>query len=1067
MKRMTKAKAARQKSAANGQSMDNSMEVINPTNGHPNTLVADGEGSPLEEVVSADESAHPTVDKSENGTSTNQEEGTAADGPVPAPGLPPVGDEDDVPWYTSDPKGDTTNGAQDLNTTPLLDSAGSPSDDVLGQANGRQGRKSGNVGTFRKRLLKDHLGIDLSGDGEHLPEVQGEKALTDVAVETPLSDTEETPASSEIEDLQPIPITHREATYEDMEHMLGGDESESFAASPNGQGETDHGHEDEDEDETEDEDDHSDPSGDGTDGETPQGPEDLQRDDTIPFPLPEAFKETGIRGLPIHVTGGQNMDEVIQAILLREHDQYEVPLDLIDFYSKNRKLYKPGTLEELAANIAKVGLINEIIIRPMPNGRFELVAGERRVRATRLAGLTKIRSKIYELSDNEARQIRVSENTQREDLHPMEEAFAMGEMLEDFPAVELIAKQLGKTVPYVQNRLKLLSLVGEAQEMVLADLITIREAQELAAFEDAIQHSFITTNFKNWREKGKKGYFDFSYAIKRLKGSLKNPPFDPEDVTLNPKMGACSGCQYNSACQQYLFAEVATDPQCNNLTCYNAKTTQQLVKNMTSAVIEHKPMAIVSDMELTDDQKALIKDIPGTEGLSFFQERMVRKVFEPSLPLEENYTDEKGKLDKKRFTEKMADYKEAVAYQEAAIKNRKIMRALFIHRNGAVDPYMFTQDSKASLNGQSGKVALVQEDIKNGIATTEQILGELSRIRQIEESAKEDDQREINENIFSSLQEKINSVDNVVAAMPLDTTIDRWVSFNALDEDQQEEIIQRIFPETWERISPTDKVAVLENLSEDQVALLKRMALLRLSDYSDSDDQVTGLLVSRLSEQMGVDIPSIQKIVDDNAKDRIQKFQRNEAELIKKANKKKKKRKAEDDAMVPPAAPETATSGQLEESSAGMVSGNDKKTGKKDRKRKKAGDTPASIETPEVVPAPGPLEAPDNSSSPAPDEVAQPQDSPLVDTNESLGQTEATTEYPQGESELEKLLDDEPEGEPTTLSPLSSEELGHAQPTNGLSGTIKEDPTGESDEGLKQAAHGFVNEGETPESIHD
>ncbi len=378
---------------------------------------------------------------------------------------------------------------------------------------------------------------------------------------------------------------------------------------------------------------------------------------------------------PIQVYPGQNIDDVIGAILQRDYIGRRVSLDLIDFYPRNRKQFKPGTLEELAANIRKVDVINAIILRPMAEGRFEVVAGERRVRASRIAGLADIPSRIYELSDAEARQIRVSENAHREDLHPMEEAIAIGEMLEDYPTVELIAGRLGKTVAFIQNRVKLLSLVPEAQEILLADVIGVRDAQELAAFEDADQHAFLDRYLDGWKEKEIKSFPDFKSAINNLKCSLKNPPFDPEDTTLNPSMGACSGCQFNSGCEQFLFAELATDPVCRKAACYEDKTSKQLVKDMTEAVGKHKPMAIATVNVLTEDQKALIKEIPGTEGLPFYLEKMVHEVRKPKMPQKDKFKDTKGKFNKRAFDEKMADYKEALGYQESALKNRKISLA--------------------------------------------------------------------------------------------------------------------------------------------------------------------------------------------------------------------------------------------------------------------------------------------------------------------------------------------------------------------------------------------------------
>ena len=110
----------------------------------------------------------------------------------------------------------------------------------------------------------------------------------------------------------------------------------------------------------------------------------------------------------------------------------------------------------------------------MPDSRYQMVSGERRGRASRIAGKTDIPAKIYEMTDAEARMVRISENGHREDYHPMEEALNIGEMKQEFPTPELIATQLGKPPAYIRGRIKLLSLVPEAQEIFLADSIKIR-----------------------------------------------------------------------------------------------------------------------------------------------------------------------------------------------------------------------------------------------------------------------------------------------------------------------------------------------------------------------------------------------------------------------------------------------------------------------------------------------------------------------------------------------------------------------------------------------------------------
>jgi len=588
----------------------------------------------------------------------------------------------------------------------------------------------------------------------------------------------------------------------------------------------------------------------------------------------------------IEISEGKKIDEVVNAILQRPYIACRVPLDLIDFYSGNRKLFRKQPLEELAANIALVGVINDVTLRTMPDGRYQMVSGERRGRASRIAGEIDIPSKIYEMTDAEARLVRISENGHREDYHPMEEALNIGEMKEEFSTPELIATQLGKTPAYVRGRMKLLSLVPEAQEIFLADSIKIKDAQDLAAFEPGVQEDFIKTHLSGW-EKGKK-FPDLKYSLDRLKSSLKTPPFDMKDPDLNPEMGICALCDKNSGCQKSLFVELAEDPVCLNPSCYQLKTERQLIKNVTQAVAKHKPMAIVSTMPLTDRQKTLIKEISGTEGLEFVLENEVFEVKKPHQPKQDQFKSSSNKPNKNAFLDASRDYKEAITYLESAIRNRKVFRSILIQRNGKVDAYMFTRDSKASPNGQSGKVGLIQEDIKAGNVTTKQLTDELSRIRTNERQSSLKDASEVSESIHGAVSARLETKDAPVPRTAIDTAIQRWMLFERLGYTDQEELGEKLFAKDWEKLSPDAFVKGLLELTEDQMAAISRLVFLSISETKKPANSGS-YLTQLLAEAIGVDVTKIQKDKALKIEERQKKFKKTESDLQKRINKKNKK----------------------------------------------------------------------------------------------------------------------------------------------------------------------------------
>jgi ParB family chromosome partitioning protein len=143
-----------------------------------------------------------------------------------------------------------------------------------------------------------------------------------------------------------------------------------------------------------------------------------------------------------------------------------VPLEaLVPNPRQPRKNFAPDALEELAASIRSQGIVQPLLVRPAENGCYEIVAGERRWRAAKLAELTEIPVLVRQLSDMEVMAAALIENLQREDLNPLEEARAMATLREQFGlSQDDLASTLGKSRPAIANTLRLLNLDEEAQE---------------------------------------------------------------------------------------------------------------------------------------------------------------------------------------------------------------------------------------------------------------------------------------------------------------------------------------------------------------------------------------------------------------------------------------------------------------------------------------------------------------------------------------------------------------------------------------------------------------------------
>lgn len=148
-----------------------------------------------------------------------------------------------------------------------------------------------------------------------------------------------------------------------------------------------------------------------------------------------------------------------------------------------RKDFAEDALAELADSIEKYGVLQPLLVRPFGENSYQLIAGERRWRAARLAGLTEVPVVIREMTDEEAAALSLIENLQREDLNPVEEAFGYRKLMEDFSLTqEEAAEKVGKSRPAVANALRLLKLPAEVLDLVRAGKISAGHARALLAF---------------------------------------------------------------------------------------------------------------------------------------------------------------------------------------------------------------------------------------------------------------------------------------------------------------------------------------------------------------------------------------------------------------------------------------------------------------------------------------------------------------------------------------------------------------------------------------------------------
>ena len=158
--------------------------------------------------------------------------------------------------------------------------------------------------------------------------------------------------------------------------------------------------------------------------------------------------------------------------------------DIIPNRFQPRQVFDERALKELAVSIKEHGVIQPIIVRNIGN-KYEIIAGERRYKASALAGLTKIPAIVRNLDDKESSKVALLENLQRKNLNPIEEARTYQKILElDQMTQEELAKTMGKSQSAVANKLRLLSLSDDVQDALLKEKISERHARALLAVDN-------------------------------------------------------------------------------------------------------------------------------------------------------------------------------------------------------------------------------------------------------------------------------------------------------------------------------------------------------------------------------------------------------------------------------------------------------------------------------------------------------------------------------------------------------------------------------------------------------
>ena len=217
-------------------------------------------------------------------------------------------------------------------------------------------------------------------------------------------------------------------------------------------------------------------------------------------------------------------------------------LDIEPNREQPRKQFDEEALSELSDSIAQHGVLQPLLVRPMPDGGYQLVAGERRWRASRMAGLTEVPVVIRDLTDAQVAELALVENLQRENLNPLEEANGYKELSDKFGYTqEKISEIVGKSRPSIANALRLLNLPEDVQEMVSTGSLSMGHARAILSLPDDKMKTelakLVIQNDLSVRETERIARNMVKEAPKKSKAKKRNPYYDEAELALSEVLG--------------------------------------------------------------------------------------------------------------------------------------------------------------------------------------------------------------------------------------------------------------------------------------------------------------------------------------------------------------------------------------------------------------------------------------------------------------------------------------------------------------------------------------------------
>ena len=515
-----------------------------------------------------------------------------------------------------------------------------------------------------------------------------------------------------------------------------------------------------------------------------------------------------------------------------------------------RKNFDETSLAELAESIKKQGVLQPIGVRPIEGNRFEIVFGERRYRASLMAELAEIPAIVMEISDETAEEMAITENLQRKDVTPIEEANAYQKLIDSGRHdVQSLTVQFGKTEAYIRTRLKFVSLIPEIALLLEQDEITISVASEICRYGEEIQREVYDQHLKegvqynSWR--GMKASEVAQSIERQYTADLNRYSFDK---TL------CLSCPHNTN-NMMLFCEGGCG-NCANRACLVEMNTSHLTEKAMQMLVEHPTASLAH--KAYGYNEAVIDRLTAfgyeVESLATYPSEYPQQ---PTAPEADDYdTTEEYEAAQKEYGEEMCEYKGTCDELLRKSEEGEISLYVTVEQNRIGLCYM---DNTRKANGTATErplspiEKLEKQDTRNK---------EIALEKTVQDTKKQILEVDMSERKFGQDEEKM-----VYFFLLSSLRREHFSEFGIEDKGSCYGLTEK------------DKMRIIENLTAKQKAVIRRDYLIANFKEAFGNNATASLLLDFAKKHMPEELANIQDGYNEVYEKRHQRIEEKKAAL--------------------------------------------------------------------------------------------------------------------------------------------------------------------------------------------